>query len=158
MRITELSDHSRVWIYQADRFLTDQEIENTTAVLQKFIAGWAAHGSKLNASAEVINKLFVVIGVDEKQAAASGCSIDASMNVILQLESQFNMSFTNRMIMAAEVNGEIKLHSIQALGKLIENKELSENSMVYDNLVTTVGDWKTNWLKPIKESWHARFA
>jgi hypothetical protein len=157
MKLTDLPDHSRVWIYQADRFLTADEVSAANLLLKEFTSKWAAHGVKLNASAEIIDQLFVVIGVDEKQAAASGCSIDASMSVILQLESQFNVSFTNRMMMAAEVNNAIALKSIQDLPELIDNKEITLDTLVYDNLVNTIGDWKTNWKKPIRESWHVRF-
>jgi len=158
MSLTTLPDHSRVWIYQADRFLTADEVRLATGELNQFVAKWAAHGKKLDAAAEVINNLFIVIGVDEQQAAASGCSIDASMGIILTLENQFNVSFTNRMIMAAEVNNTIALKSIQDLPALVDNKEVTLDTMVYDNLVNTVGDWKTNWKKPIRDSWHVRFA
>jgi hypothetical protein len=157
MSLTTLPDHSRVWIYQADRFLTADEVKLATGELNLFVGQWAAHGAKLNAYAEVINNLFIVIGVDEKQAAASGCSIDASMSIILKLEGKFNVSFTNRMIMAAELNNAIALKSIQDLPALIDNKEISLDTLVYDNLVNTIGDWKTNWKKPIRESWHVRF-
>lgn len=157
MSLKTLPDHSRIWIYQADRFLTAEESLVAQTLLNEFVGQWAAHGAKLNAKAEVINNLFVVIGVDEQQAAASGCSIDASMGIVLKLENQFQVSFTNRMNMAAEVNDTITLKSIQDLSSLIKSNDMSLDTLVYDNLVSTVGDWKTNWLKPIKDSWHAKF-
>lgn len=157
MKLNTLPNHSRVWIYQADRFLTENEVNSANLMLAEFVAKWAAHGKKLDAAAEVINNLFIVIGVDEQQAAASGCSIDASMGIILTLENQFNVSFTNRMIMAAEVDNAITLKSIHDLPALIDNKELSLDTLVFDNLVNTIGDWKTNWLKPMRDSWHVRF-
>lgn len=157
MGINNLPDHSRLWVYQADRHLTDDEVALATNELNLFVSQWSAHGSKLNANAEVINNLFIVIGVDEQQAAASGCSIDASMSIILKLESKFNVSFTNRMVMAAELNNTVVLNSIHDLPALIDNKELSLDTLVYDNLVSTVGEWKTNWKKPIRDSWHVRF-
>lgn len=158
MKLNTLPNHSRVWIYQADRFLTENEVNSANLMLAEFVAKWAAHGKKLDAAAEVINNLFIVIGVDEQQAAASGCSIDASMGIILTLENQFNVSFTNRMIMAAEVDNAITLKSIHDLPALIDNKELSLDTLVFDNLVNTIGDWKTNWKKPMRDSWHVRFA
>lgn len=158
MNLSELPDHSRVWIYQADRFLTNGEVVQAQEQLDAFVAEWAAHGAKLKAAAEVINSLFIVIGVDEQQAAASGCSIDASMSVVKTLEEAFQLSFTNRMLVAADVNdGSIGLFALNSLDEAKTTGDISEETLVYDNLVTTIGDWKTSWKKPIKESWHARF-
>ncbi|UPT69069.1 MAG: hypothetical protein M0D57_10815 [Sphingobacteriales bacterium JAD_PAG50586_3] len=72
----------RVWIYQADRLLTDSEQQMLAEASAQFVAQWSAHGTPLTAAAQVLNGYFLVLGVDEAQAQASGCSIDKSVNFV----------------------------------------------------------------------------
>ena len=44
-----LPDDSRIWIYQANRTLTEDEVSEIETKLSKFIQEWTAHGANLNA-------------------------------------------------------------------------------------------------------------
>lgn len=72
----EFSQHSRVWIYQSDRKLTDPEVGKIQQELDDFTIGWTAHNNQLKARAEIRYNRFLILIVDESQAGASGCSID----------------------------------------------------------------------------------
>ena len=87
----ELPDHSRIWIYQANRSFTDAELEEISADLSLFLQQWTAHGSQLKAGFEIRYKRFLVIGLDQSAASASGCSIDASVHFIQQLEKKYGV-------------------------------------------------------------------
>ncbi|RYF58255.1 MAG: hypothetical protein EOO39_34485, partial [Cytophagaceae bacterium] len=78
----KLPDTARVWVYQADRPLSDGEVNTISESLQQALNQWAAHGQPLLASAQVIENRFVVIGVDESYTLPSGCSIDASVRTV----------------------------------------------------------------------------
>jgi hypothetical protein len=70
------SESSRVWIYQADRQLSDTETLEIQKSLNNFVNTWTAHNNQLSAAAEVRYNRFLILIVDEEQAGASGCSID----------------------------------------------------------------------------------
>ncbi|MFY8187233.1 MAG: ABC transporter ATPase, partial [Flavobacterium sp.] len=36
-------------------------------------------------------------------------------------------------------------------------KAVNENTIVFNNLANTVGEWYEYWEVPANESWHARF-
>ena len=40
---------------------------------------------------------------------------------------------------------------------MYKNNLVSLNTVVFNNLVNTVGDYKLKWEVPVKESWHNRF-
>ncbi|VTP89102.1 hypothetical protein [Sphingobacterium daejeonense] len=52
----------KVWIYQADRFFTQPELQEAQAKLDAFIEEWTAHGSQLAGKAEIKYNLFC--GID----------------------------------------------------------------------------------------------
>src|SRR5665811_853372 len=85
-----LPETSRIWIYQADRSFTSDELEEIQSEMDAFLKDWTAHGSNLKAGYEIRYKRFIVIALDQSQAAASGCSIDASVHFIKNLEKKYD--------------------------------------------------------------------
>jgi len=146
-------NHSRVWIYQADRKLLPNE---TSFILEKgkeFTASWAAHGNELTAQLYVELDHFIIIALDEQMEAASGCSIDKSMKLILDLQKQLGLSLTNRLISAFYINNEVVLLPYNEVKVGVETGSLTGDSMVFDTTIQDLNTLKTSWLKPLKNSW-----
>ena len=72
----KLPDSSRVWLFGAQRILTEIEEISIHRRLLDFIAGWQAHGKDLTADFCIIHRCVLVVVVDESKEAPSGCSID----------------------------------------------------------------------------------
>ena len=60
-----LPNEARVWIYQANRELTESEIKEISIKAEVFIAGWTRHGENLKASYEIKYNQFLILAVDE---------------------------------------------------------------------------------------------
>lgn len=148
-----LPDHSRIWIYQADRKLTADEQAQLLAQGAEFTSGWAAHGHELMAQMVVLLDHFIVIVLDEEVEAASGCSIDKSMKFILDRQKELGISFTNRLITALWMNGEVKLYPYNEVKNALEKGEISAETQVFDNTILSLNALKNSWLKPLKETW-----
>lgn len=148
-----LPDHSRVWIYQADRKLTQEEQQNLLIKGGEFTTSWAAHGHELTAEMVVLLDHFIVIVLDELVESASGCSIDKSMKFILDRQKELGVSFTNRLISAAFIDGSVVLYPYNEARLAIANGIISAETSVFDNTITNLSILKTNWLRPLKETW-----
>ena len=133
----ELPDHSRIWVYQSNRSFTEEEQKELEESLTEFLKEWTAHGSDLNAGFEMKYKRFIVIGLDQTNVSASGCSIDASVHFIQSLEQNYK--------------------PLKDFKKLAKAKSVSPNTIVFNNLVATKQEYLENWEVPASESWHSRF-
>jgi hypothetical protein len=147
-----LPDHARVWVFQADSLLTDADAELLQREGSAFASAWKAHGKELGARFAVICNLFAVMAVDESRDGATGCSIDA-----LQKQDEFGVSFTNRMCIAYLENDEIRLCKSGDLVQLKINEKITPETLVFDNLVTTLGEFKQSRLKPAALTWIGSF-
>ena len=154
MNYQELAVHSRVWIYQTDRRLSDAEVNEIQAHGAKFIDQWAAHGSELQAAFEVFYNQFIVLFADETQVKASGCSIDSSVRFIKELEKHYQLDLFNRLNLKYKEGSEIKMMPMADFQKQLEEGVLNEETTVFNNLIETKGDFETKWEVPVKESWH----
>lgn len=153
----ELPSDSKIWIYQANRSFSTDELVEITRKLNDFINQWAAHGAKLQAGYEIKYNRFIILAVDNKVNAASGCSIDASVHFFQQLEKEYNVDLMDKMNVSFK-NGEfVAYKNLIDFRKMVKAKSVSENTIVFNNLVNTKEEYELDWEIPMKDSWHARF-
>lgn len=152
-----LPDDSRIWIYQSNRKLSDEEVAILTPKTKEFLEQWTAHGTDLEAAFEVKYNRFIVFGLNQANASASGCSIDASVRFIQSLEKEFGVDLLDKMNVTF-YNGEFIAHkSLADFRKMAKARSVSPNTVVFNNLVNSKAEYLENWEVPAKESWHSRF-
>lgn len=153
----DLPGHSRIWIYQSNRKLSDAEQEKIDADCKTFIESWAAHGTGLTASYTLKHNRFIIFAVDQDTQIATGCSIDSSVAFIQSLEKEYTIDLLDKMNVTFK-NGEFIAHkTLMDFKKMAKNKSVSPNTIVFNNLVNTIDEWQDFWEVPASESWHSRF-
>ena len=152
-----LPETSRVWIYQANRSFTENEIKEISSKLDTFIENWTAHGGDLYSSYEIKYKQFIVIGLNQNLNTATGCSIDASVHFIQQLEKEYNVDLMDKMNVSYKQGEFIAYKPLSDFRKMAKDKAVSKNTIVFNNLVANKAEYLENWEVPASESWHNRF-
>ena len=154
--ITNMPSEARVWVYQSNRLLSEAEVKEIEVLGQLFILDWAAHGASLKASFDILHNLFIVIAVDEKQAMASGCSIDKSVRFMKELEQKMNLNLFDRMQVAYRSQSEIKICKLSDFEKLASDKIVDGSTTVFNNMVSSKSAFELEWEVPLKQSWQSR--
>lgn len=150
MNYKNLSSDSRVWIYQSDREFSLEEIQKIKFLGEEFLKSWNSHGTVLQAAFEIFYNRFIAIFVDENHASASGCSIDKSVHFIKQIEKDFSVSLFDRMKIAFKEKEKIFLFHINELSNMLSQKVIHENTIIFNNTVSTKKEFETNWAIPLK--------
>lgn len=151
-----LPEHSRVWIYQANRSFSEEELTEIKQKLDTFITNWTAHGSDLNAGYDIRYKRFIILAVDQTSQSATGCSIDASVRFIQQLEQDYNVDLMDKMNVSYKQGQFVAHKTLLDFKKMVKDKAVSKNTIVFNNLVTNIGELNENWEVPAEQSWHSR--
>ncbi len=152
-----LPDSTRVWIYQSSRPFTDAELPQVKEIVNGFAQQWVSHNRQLRAHGDVLYGQFLVLMVDESTAGASGCSIDSSVHFMQKLGQDYGVDLFDRMTFAWKDGESVKTASSQEFADLYKNNTITDDTLVFDNLVKTKGELEEKWLKPLNESWHKRF-
>ncbi|WP_431157872.1 ABC transporter ATPase [Winogradskyella poriferorum] len=152
-----LPDESRVWIYQANRSFTDDELEEIKTELDTFIHSWTAHGKDLQSGYKIEYKRFIVIALNQNLNNATGCSIDASVHFIQDLEQKYNVDLMDKMNVSYKQGEYVAYKSLIDFKKMAKDRAVSKKTIVFNNLVTNIAEFKENWEVPASESWHSRF-
>ena len=152
-----LPSESRIWIYPSSRPFGVDEVEELHESLNEFLSGWTAHNQVLEAGFELPYNRFIVLGLNQEHTQASGCSIDASVRFIQQLEQKFNLILLDKMNVTFK-QGEFLSHkSLEDFKKMAKARAINSSTVVFNNLVDTVASYRTFWEVPAAESWHSRF-
>lgn len=150
----QFSEQSRVWIYQSDKELYDEQAKQLLDQLNNFAAEWTAHNHQLKAKAEVRYNRFLILIVDETQAGASGCSIDKSVNFLKKLEQQFGISLFDRFNFAYRDGEKVLSAPRHEFEELLKAKKINTDTVVFNNLVQNLSELENKWEVPFKDSWH----
>lgn len=149
------SPQSRVWIYQSDRKFTSTEENEILNKLAAFTNQWKAHGNELLAKAEIRYGFFIILTVDESQAGVTGCSIDSSVRIIKEIEQEYHVDIFNRFNIAYKVNGEVVVNSKEDFETLVDIKQVTPETIVFNNMVQNLAELETKWEVPFQNSWHS---
>lgn len=152
-----LSENSRIWIYQSNRSLTQQEKESISKLIEDFLNNWKSHGVSLNSGFEIKYNRFIVIAQDQNTQNATGCSIDSMVHFIQKLEKQYNISLLDKLNVSYKQGDYIAYKSLKDFKKMVKDGAVSKNTIVFNNLVQTKMEYTNYWEVPAFESWHARF-
>ncbi len=155
-KLKDLPSHSRVWIYQASKEFTNSELELFENKSNSFLNQWTSHGHAMDTTIEILHKRFVIIAVDEQTASASGCGIDKSVRFIQDMEKELKISLLDRMQVAYKTGDKVLACSLQDFEKLYYSKQVDENIIVFNNMVSTKAELVSSWELPLKNSWQMK--
>lgn len=153
----QMPAHARIWIYQIDRQLTEQEVNEISTLLEGFISTWQAHGKDLKASYQIPYGRFIVIAADQEFYQPTGCSIDASVAIIRQIEQQYSLNLFDRMAVAFKGKNGIETFRMNEIKSLATAGNLAAEQITFNNLVENVGQFTSAWEIPAKETWLSRY-
>jgi hypothetical protein len=148
-----LSDSSRVWVYQSNRLFSLSEALELETILESFTANWTSHGARVNGAAYLFFGQFLIIAADETNTTVSGCSTDKSIHLIQSIEMKFGVSLMDRTTLAFLIKDKIQLLPMHQLAYAIEHGFLGPATLYFNNLVSTVGELKEEWIIPAGRSW-----
>jgi len=151
--LNQIEDHSRIWIYQAERFLSEEEALQIEAKAQAFVKQWTAHEQALHAKSFVLMNLFLVLSVDEHVHQASGCSIDKSVALIKQLNLDYGIDLLQRTNIAMVNQEAIEIVPLDRIMK----EGVDGSVLFFNNLIQYGKQLKQEWLIKAEDGWLRRY-
>jgi len=157
IRFTELPDTARLWIFGSARAPDPDETAHLVAGASEFLEEWAAHGASLRAGLDWRHRRFLLVAADESAAEASGCSIDALVGRISELEAELDLGLTDSApVWYRDPGGGIRRVSRAEFRSLAGAGRVGPETPVFDLTLERVGELRSRGLeRPAGESWHA---
>lgn len=149
--------NSRVWVYSSNRKFIQKEIISIRKDLENFLSNWTSHNQNLETGFELRYDRFIIIAVNQEINNASGCSIDNCVRFIKKLENKYEVDLLDKMNVIYKQDKHLYHKKLNEFITMYKNNSVSLDTVVFNNLVNTISEYKFKWEIPVKESWHKRF-
>ncbi len=153
----EIDFNARVWVYQANKHLSQENVATLTETLKAALDSWDAHGKPLVASGKIFHNRFVVIAVDESHEQPSGCAIDKSTSWLKEAGRLLNVDFFDRSVAWLDAHNNVHTTPLTEVKQLILREEITPSTRVFDNLVATKAQWMKRWKVSAGSTWLKRY-
>lgn len=158
--LDHLPDSARLWVFGAGRPLGAEEERAILSAVDRFLEGWHAHGHPLAAAREWRYGRFMLVGVDDRIAPPSGCSIDALVRTLKGLEEELGVTLVDGGAVWYREDGPeggIRCTDRPGFRERVRGGEVTRETVVFDGSVTKVEDLRAGrWERPAGEGWHAQ--
>ena len=152
-----LPGHGRLWVFPANRTLTDIEARACLEAVDEFLASWAAHGVSLKSGRELREGRFLLVGVDVDAEAPSGCSIDALVNRLRDFGRELGATMIDHSPVWFRDGTEIRTLSRAEFRTLAAAGGIGPDVPVFDTSLTRVEQARAGaFERPATESWHGQ--
>lgn len=153
-----LPDSARLWVFGAASPVTGDAASRVLRTVDAHLAVWRAHGVPLVCARDWRDDRFLAIAVDEQASHASGCSIDALFRQLQTVEAELSVSLVpSGLVYWREPNGAVVAADRAVFRAAIAAGEAGPDTPVFDTLITTVGEWRYQFERPARDSWHKRW-
>lgn len=154
--LAHLPDHSRIWMFSCERPLTAAEELLVSEKIEAFTDDWTAHGAPLSAGYQILENRVIVLAVDEKANLASGCSIDKSTRLLVEISKQLGIDFFNRLEVYYQTAEGYKKGTKSEIESSFEQGQINGESLVLDTTLLDLKSLRDYWPIKLKDSWVGR--
>lgn len=148
-----LPHNARTWVYQSTRKLSLAEAIGVRQRINSFVEQWTSHKVDVMGWGDLLHERFIILMADEAHVTLGGCSIDSSVRFVKGLEAEFETRFFDRWNIAYRKGNEVLSAGREDFVKLLETGEVTDDTIVFNNLVQTKQDLLDKWQVPYRESW-----
>ncbi|HLR37774.1 MAG TPA: hypothetical protein VK084_07005 [Chitinophagaceae bacterium] len=152
---SEFSNYSRVWVYQGNRAFTADEKLKVGKVIAQYVDSWMSHGRPVKGWGTVLFDQFIVLLADDTSDKLCGSAIDSSIRFMKELESKLGIELLNRMNLGFSDGQKLFTVPMQELETALEAGEIQQETLFFNNTVSSKKELLENWIQPIKESFLA---
>lgn len=150
-------DEARCWIFGSSLPLSGED-PRLRGRLDRFFSQWNSHGESVTGQWRVLEDRFLVVQRDPDGAQVSGCSIDAMVGEVKELERELGARLLDSSrIFFRSRDGKVRSATRPEFKALAAAGEIGPDTEVFDTTLTRLADLAPGiFSKPLRDSWHAR--
>ena len=162
MLLAPLPDAARLWLFAADRDLTDAETAALLDRVRAFADGWTSHARPVPAAVDLLARRVLAVGAvineGEVNAGVSGCGIDSLQHAVEAAADACGLGWLPPLaVLYRDDAGMVQSVARSDFRRLARAGAVDAATPVLDLTLTTVGALRAEGVeRPAGRSWHGR--
>ena len=149
-----LEDSARLFLYPSNKKFYPELFEEINSSLNQFITEWCFK-HHIEAGYTIKHLRFILIAINPN-SPVSTLVIDELVSFIFKLQSHHQIELLDKLNVCFKQGEHVQYKEVKDFKKMIKNRSVNENTVVFDHLINTKGELESNWELPAKESWYSR--
>ncbi|MGH7714224.1 MAG: hypothetical protein ACREOG_23295 [Gemmatimonadaceae bacterium] len=152
---SELPGNARVWVFASSDPLSGDKATALLSSVDEYLEQWKAHGLPLTCSRDWRDDRFLAVGVDQRDAHASGCSIDGLFRTLQRLEPALGTNLVGGgRVFYRIADGKIVCVSRADFAARAAAGSIADDTPVFDTAVTNAATFRERFEQPAAATWH----
>ena len=151
---TNMPDDSKAWVFPSQKKFYTNDIENIEKKISDFILSWEQTNPEIQSSFTLKYQRFIVIFADSKEPISTKTTNEL-ISFIIQLQEELQTELMDKMNACFKQGKYVQYKELKAFKKLIKDKGVNKNTIVFDNHISTKMEFDAYWEIPASESWYS---
>ena len=144
-----LTDEAKVFVYPSSRKFYPQELDGLLQEIQGFLS---ENFKDYNFHFKILNNRFLVFFIEGDKTIPIQL-LDKLADFILSLEQKYKVTLIDKINICFKQGDFIQYQDMKKFRTLLKNRSISENTVIFNNLVQNKYDFENNFETPLSESW-----
>jgi len=150
---SSLPDDAKVWVFPSQKKLYANEIESIEKKMSAFILEWESKNEDLQAAFTIKYNRFIVLFAETETTISTKTTNDV-ISFIIQLQLELETELMDKMNACFKQGQYVQYKDLKDFKKLIKDKGVNKNTIVFDNTIATKLEFDEYWEVPASESWY----
>ncbi|MEP0548273.1 MAG: hypothetical protein ABJF88_15155 [Rhodothermales bacterium] len=157
MLFPTLPPDARLWIFTADRSLSESDQDHLRDTLVGFVAQWTSHGRSVPGDVALTEDRFVLVAA-HLAGGVSGCGIDSLVHAVEQAGSAIGIQWVDGLhIVFRDEAGAVEVLPRPAFRQRVRDGAVTAETPAFVTTLDTVGALREGGLaRPAGSTWHGR--
>lgn len=148
----------KVWVYTSKNKFTEDQKSLILAKGKQFLDGWESHGDKVKGEIAIAYDHFIIVISDDCGGNMCGRAKDAQVKFVQEVGNELEVDLLDRMQLAyRSMSGEVEVKNMPAFKAAMKSGFITSSSTVFNNMVTTFGEFQEGWEVTVQNSWHKQW-
>ncbi len=156
VELNQIPSHSKLWIFPSNRKFYTDEIPEIKSNVELFLNNLIDSNQNYDIGFCLKYDRFIVIAIDDSELSIPLNIHNSLIEFILSLEKKHNVILLDKINVCFKQGEFVQYKDAKEFKKLIKNKSVSNKTIVFNNLISTVEEFNTDWEINIMDSWLGR--
>lgn len=150
----QLENNAKVFLYPSNKKFYPELLEEINIKVKDFVSEWC-HKNNIDAGFEIKYQRFIIIAINTNQPITTSI-IDELVSFVFKLQLDHDIELLDKLNVCFKQGEYVQYKDVKEFKKLIKNKSVNKNTIVFDNLINTKGELATDWELPAEDTWYSR--
>lgn len=150
----QLENNAKVFLYPSNKKFYPELLEEINTKVQDFVSQWC-NRHNVDAGYKIKYQRFIIIAINQDKPITTAI-IDELVTFVFKLQMEHEIELLDKLNVCFKQGEHVQYKDVKEFKKLIKNKSVNKNTIVFDHLINTKEELESDWELPAEDTWYSR--